>query len=106
MPEGANVRPFSLYIVRCADDTLYTGIAIDVEKRVAEHVSGSRGAKYLRGKGPIELVFRAEVGNRSEASRLEYRVKRLPRQEKEALILGSSSLDVLAPAQVLEEDCS
>ena len=86
---------FSLYIVRCADDTLYTGIATDVPGRIAEHERGARGAKYLRGKGPLKLEFKEQVGSRSCASRLEHRVKRLSRRQKEALIRGDQSLSAL-----------
>jgi len=83
---------FSLYIVRCSDDTLYTGIASDVRKRIAEHESSPRGAKYLRGKGPLRLEFVEPVGDRGVASTLEFRVKRLTRARKEALISGRASL--------------
>ena len=93
---------FNLYIVRCADGTLYTGIATDVEKRIAEHADGPRGARFLRGKGPLELVFSAAAGDRATASRLEYRVKRLPRSEKLALIAGRRDLRDLLDDQVLE----
>ena len=94
--------PFSLYILRCADGSLYTGITTDVQKRVAEHASGSRGAKYLRGKGPLELVLVEVVGDRATASRLEYRVKQLPRAQKLELIEGGWRLDELLTDQVLE----
>jgi putative endonuclease len=93
---------FNLYIVRCADGTLYTGIATDVEKRIAEHADGPRGARFLRGKGPLKLVFSAAAGDRATASRLEYRVKRLPRSEKLALIAGRRDLRDLLDDQVLE----
>lgn len=90
---------FSLYIVRCADDTLYTGIAADVEKRMAEHESSVRGAKYLRGRGPLRLEFAQAVGDRAVASVLEYRVKRLSRAQKQAIIDGCETLaDLLEPA--------
>ncbi len=82
---------FSLYIVRCADDTLYTGIAADVDKRISEHESGPRGAKYLRGKGPLRLEFAEAVGDRAVASALEYRVKQLSKAQIEALIGGRAS---------------
>jgi putative endonuclease len=85
-------RNYSLYVVRCADDSLYTGITLDVARRLREHASGVRGAKYLRGKGPLHLVFEQPVGARASASRLEYRVKRLDRSQKEALISGRLSL--------------
>ena len=83
---------FSLYIVRCADDSLYTGIAADVAKRITEHESGVRGSKYLRGRGPLSLEFVEEVGDRALASMLEHRVKRLSKAQKEALIRGRESL--------------
>lgn len=83
---------FSLYIVRCTDDTLYTGIAADVARRLIEHETSVRGAKYLRGKGPLELEFSETVGDRATATALEYRVKRLTRAQKEAIIDGRESL--------------
>ena len=85
-------REYSLYLMRCADGSLYTGIAVDVKKRIAEHEEGSRGAKYLRGKGPLRLVFEQHIGNRSIASRVEYRVKQLDRSQKEALVDGQATL--------------
>ena len=98
-----------LYIVRCADGALYTGIASDVDKRIAEHVSGIRGAKYLRGKGPLEVVFSELVGDRASAQRLEYRVKRLTRSQKLELVCGERRLADLAAGlpenQVGDEAC-
>ncbi len=91
---------FSLYIVLCSDDTYYTGIAVDVSKRMIEHASGSRGAKYLRGRGPIKLVYSEIVGDRATALRLEYRIKQLSRAQKEALIDGRESLQELVANQV------
>ena len=104
MPEAEVANPkFSLYIVRCVDGTLYTGIATDVSKRLAEHATSPRGAKYLRGKGPLQVVFSEVVGDRASASQLEYRVKRLSRTQKLALIEGRSALSELASVQVLGE---
>ena len=82
---------YSLYILRCADGTLYTGIALDVARRLEEHQGGVRGAKYLRGRTPVELVFEKPAGDRATALRLEHRVKRLSRAEKEAIINGDLS---------------
>ena len=84
---------YSLYIVRCADGSLYTGIALDVERRLEEHSTGQRGARYLRGKGPLHLEFRASLGDRSAAQQAETRVKRLSRERKEHLIAGRMSLE-------------
>jgi putative endonuclease len=83
---------YSLYIIRCADGSLYTGIAIDVDRRIKEHESDSRGAKYLRGRGPLQLEYQERIGNRSAASRAEYRVKNLRRSAKESLVAGRMTL--------------
>ena len=88
---------YSLYIVRCGDGSLYTGIATDVERRLREHESGLRGARYLRGRGPLRLEFTEHLGDRGTAQRFEHRVKRLQRDEKEALIAGRRSLSDLLP---------
>lgn len=76
---------WELYILRCGDGTLYTGIARDVEKRLAAHRSG-KGAKYTRGRGPLEIVYRERCVDHGEALRREYAVKQLTREEKERLI--------------------
>jgi putative endonuclease len=96
---------WSLYLVRCADSSLYTGIATDVSQRFAQHCQGGpRGAKYLRGRGPLQLVFCVEVGDRSQASKLELRVKRLSKMHKERLLEeGLAVLD--APARRIAGDC-
>jgi putative endonuclease len=90
---------YSVYIVRCADDTYYTGISRDVARRIVEHESSPRGAKYLKGRGPLMLVFSETVGDRSAATRVEYRVKQLHRSGKEALINGTSTLQDLVSDQ-------
>ena len=88
-----------LYIIRCADNTLYTGITIDVEARFATHQSQtSRSAKYLRGREPLTLVFQVPIGSKSKASRAEYYVKRLSKQNKEKLIQGQLNIDELMPS--------
>ncbi len=74
-----------LYILRCKDDTLYTGITTDVEKRLETHRSG-KGAKYTRGRGPLELVYQEACGCHSAALKREHQVKQLSRQEKQSLI--------------------
>jgi len=80
------VADWSIYLVRCADNSLYTGIATDVSRRMSEHEAGRLGAKYLRGRGPLTLVFQQTVGDRSRASRVEHYVKRLSKQQKETLV--------------------
>lgn len=78
----------------CVDGKLYTGISTDVEARFKQH-GGGRGAKFTRGRGPFELVFHQPVGDRSTASRLEWRVKRLRRPDKLRLIRGELPLTTL-----------
>ena len=75
-----------LYVVRAGDDSLYTGIATDVPRRLAEHESGVRGSRYLRGRSPLDLVYQVEVGDRGLALRAERRFKGLAKAEKEALV--------------------
>jgi putative endonuclease len=78
-----------LYIVRAGDDTLYTGIATDVERRLSEHDGTGRGARYLRGRGPFRLVFQSPVGDRALALKAEHGVKRMSREGKERLIAAN-----------------
>ncbi|MED5462722.1 MAG: GIY-YIG nuclease family protein [Pseudomonadota bacterium] len=74
---------YSIYLVRCCDGSLYTGIATDVARRLKEHEASSRGAKFLRGKGPLTLVYTREIGDRSAATKVENAIKRLPRHQKQ-----------------------
>ena len=76
---------WKVYIVRCADDTLYTGIAPDVPKRLQKHNEG-KGAKYTRGRRPVTLEYTEEWGTRSAASRREREIKAMTREEKLNLI--------------------
>lgn len=87
-----SISDYSVYIVRCADGSLYTGIAIDVARRIDEHERGRRGARYLRGRGPLKLEFAERVGDRGAATRIEHRLKRLAKPDKERLIAGERSL--------------
>jgi putative endonuclease len=78
---------WSVYIVRCKNGALYTGIATDVRRRITEHSqSNGKGAKYLRGKGPLLLVFVRAIGTKSSALRVESQVKMLPKRQKEKLV--------------------
>jgi putative endonuclease len=90
---------YSVYIVRCADDTYYTGISADVDRRIAEHENSPRGAKYLKGRTPLTLVYSVAIGDRSAALRVEYSIKQLHRRDKEALINGIATLQDLVSAQ-------
>ena len=76
-----------LYILRCGDGSLYTGIALDLERRLAQHRSG-RASRYTRSRLPVALVWWREIDSWSAALREEARIKRLSRMDKEALVSG------------------
>ena len=76
-----------VYILRCGDGSLYTGISPDVEARLQAHHAG-KGARYTRGRGPFDLVYQEPAGTQAEATRRECAIKRLTRQKKQALIQG------------------
>ncbi len=87
---------WSIYMIRCGDRSLYTGISNNVAKRFAVHQSGgSKAAKYTRTRHPLSLVFTAEIGTKSAASQMEYYVKQLPKRTKENLVAGTTSLSDL-----------
>ncbi|MFO0955726.1 MAG: GIY-YIG nuclease family protein [Candidatus Saccharibacteria bacterium] len=77
---------YHLYILRCADDTLYTGIARDLDRRLVEHNTSKIGAKYTRSRRPVRLVYARVYSNRSAALRAEAATKKLKRSQKLALI--------------------
>jgi predicted GIY-YIG superfamily endonuclease len=77
-----------VYILRCADGSLYTGWSTDVERRLAQHCAGT-ASRYTASRLPVELAFAAEQGDRSAAMREEARIKRLDRDGKLALIAAS-----------------
>lgn len=95
---------WTVYILRCADNTLYTGITTDVDRRIREHEGeGGVGAKYLKGRAPLALAFQWAVNDRSAASKLEYRIKSLSRGDKQALINGELNVECLLPASQSED---
>jgi len=75
-----------LYVVRCRDESLYTGITTDVDRRVRQHTTG-KGAKYTRSRSPVFLVASWEAGTKSDALRIEIKFKRLTRFQKQEAIL-------------------
>lgn len=77
---------YHLYILECADKTLYTGITVDLERRVKEHNHSKLGAKYTRSRRPVWLVYSKKFRSRSTASRAESRIKKLSRVEKQRII--------------------
>lgn len=88
-----------VYLIRTRQGYLYAGITTDVAQRLAEHEGGKRGAKYLRAKGPLQVVYKAQIGSRSLASKVEYRIKRLSKLKKERII--AERLDKLALLDLL-----
>ncbi len=85
---------WQLYLVRCNDGSLYTGITTDVARRFAEHQKNNgTGAKYLRGRGPLILVFQKKLGSKSLALGVESKIKKLPKVRKEELIRDNSRID-------------
>lgn len=94
----ASQSTWTLYLIRSGDGRLYTGITTDVERRLQEHgnENGSgKGAKFLRGRQPLALVYQIQLRNRSEAQRMEYIVKQLSKIEKESLVKNEISLPEL-----------
>lgn len=84
---------WSIYILRCADGSLYTGVALDVRRRLQEHqAQGPKAAKYVRGRTPLQLVYSRVVGSRSEVLKEEWRIKRLSKAHKEQLVVDAADL--------------
>ncbi len=76
---------WSVYLLRCADDTFYIGITTDIEKRLATHNAG-KGAKYTRGRLPAVCIWREDMASESEARKREFALKKLSREEKQQLV--------------------
>ena len=82
------MRDWTVYIVRCSDESLYTGITKCIERRIDEHNGRDLpGARYTRARQPVTLVYKEDLKTRSDAAKREYEIKRLSREEKEALII-------------------
>jgi len=77
---------YFVYIVKCSDDTLYTGITTDIKRRVEEHNGSDKGAKYTKLRRPVTLVYSEDSEDRSSASKREYLIKKLSRVKKMELI--------------------
>jgi putative endonuclease len=97
---AADVDAYSVYVLRCRDGSYYTGIATDVDRRIAEHDGGRRGAKYLRGRGPFELVFSCPIGDRGRAQRVEAWLKKLPSREKSDAQRLAARIEAMMAADV------
>ena len=80
------------YMVKCNDDTIYTGITKDLDRRTREHNTSPRGAKYTRSRRPVTLVYQRQFNTRSDAQKFEYRIKKMTRKQKLALTVKSHEL--------------
>ena len=90
------MNEWSIYILRCDDGSLYTGITTDVQRRLGEHISGKRkAAKYTRMFFAIDLAYHVRIGNRSLATRVERRIKKLPKGKKEQIVSDCFSREEL-----------
>ena len=83
---------YGVYIVKCSDNTLYTGIAKDIDRRIKEHNGSTKGSKYTKSRQPVRLLYRENHPNRSIASKREYQIKQMRREEKLLLIKNASLL--------------
>ena len=83
-----------VYMVRCSDGTLYTGITKNLEKRIEAHNSDKDGARYTRSRRPVKLVYSELAGSQSAAAKLEYRLKKLPLAKKKVLVEERGILNV------------
>jgi len=92
-PKPIKTTNWTVYILHCADDSLYTGITTDILRRVDEHNFSLKGARYTRARRPVTLVYQEECENRSSASKREHTIKKLNRQQKRKLITSSNTLE-------------
>ncbi|MDD5051493.1 MAG: GIY-YIG nuclease family protein [Sulfuricurvum sp.] len=81
----SSLKAYSLYILKCSDNTYYTGIAVDVEKRLNEHNTSDKGAKYTRSRRPLTLMYTEMCVDKSTALKRELAIKKMKRSDKEAL---------------------
>lgn len=96
----ADARAWYVYLLRGRDQSLYTGITTDMDRRLREHNhSATRMAKSLRGKRPLTVAYATRVCGRGVALRLEYAIKRLPRNLKERLVAGDIDIQTLLAGQ-------
>ncbi len=89
-------KEWFVYILRCGNGALYTGVTTDVQRRLGEHSGNGRlSARFTRAFGPVELAYSCRVGEKSLAYRVEYRIKRLAREKKEFIVSGHLSIGKL-----------
>ena len=101
MAKKTGMKSWSLYIIRCANGNLYTGVTTDVKRRFQEHGGTSgKGAKALRGKGPFDLVLKRKIGSVSLALRVEHGIKQLPRADKLKLLRSRSAMNTFVRSYI------
>ena len=83
---------WSIYIIEASDASLYTGVTTDIDRRFAEHLQGSRGARFFNGRQPVRVVYREHGHTRSSACRREAEIKKLSRSEKQCLIAARTTM--------------
>jgi len=98
------MNEWSVYILRCDDGSLYTGITTDVQRRLGEHISGKgKAAKYTKSFSSIDLTYHVRIGDRSLATRIERRIKKLPKGKKEQIVSSRFSREELI--KFIKLDC-
>lgn len=86
---------WAVYLIRTASNQLYCGVTTDVERRFSEHQNSKKGAKFLKGKGPLELAWSEPVGDKKKAMRLEYKIKQLSKAQKESIVNKTLQINAL-----------
>ena len=103
--QGSNslaISDWYLYLIRCRDESLYTGISTDVNRRFHQHQGeGNAGSKYLKGRGPLTLVFQKRLGNKTLALKVEGKVKKLSKGRKENLVEVPGRIKEIMKGKVL-----
>ena len=89
MTDSTDTSTWVVYLLLCADNSLYTGITTDVNRRLEEHNGETLGARYTRARQPVQLVYQEACSNRSTAAKREAKIKRLSRKQKIALLKDS-----------------
>jgi len=93
------MKSYYVYILKCSDKTLYTGITVDLLRRLKEHNSSKLGAKYTRTRRPVKLVYSKSFKNRSLATKAEMMIKKMTRAEKLLLVKVNSSKNKRTPGR-------
>jgi putative endonuclease len=99
-PTNKKTESYFVYLLECADGTLYAGSTTDVERRLIEHNSSTKGAGYTRSRRPVKLLYTEDCGNQSEAQKREYAIKQLTRPQKLALVEDTLSSLPLSPVAI------